>query len=84
MSFFKRKIFFGSDVALLGHCTSLSMARGVQYLYIANKAAKNPKCYEFLHGSVIYVSLVPSLGFNAKICEHFIKVIAFIVIQDQT
>lgn len=81
--FFKRRIFFGSGLASLGHCMSLPMARGAQCLYIANKAAKNPKCYEFLHGSVIYVSLVLSLGYNAKMCEHFIKVIAFIVIQDQ-
>lgn len=40
--------------------------------------------FMFLHGSIIYVGLVPSLGCNAKMCEHFVKVIAFIVIQDQS
>lgn len=58
------------------------MARDAQCLYIADKAVKNPNFYEFLHGSVIYVSLLLSIGCNAKMCEHFIKVTAFIVIQD--
>lgn len=63
---------------------SLSMTRGAQCLYIAYKAAENPEFYEFLHGSVIYVSLVISLVCNTKMCVHFIKSTAFIVIQDQT
>lgn len=29
----------------------------------------------FLHGSVIYVGLVPSLGCNAKMCEHLLKLL---------
>lgn len=83
VSFKKRKIFFGSDPALLGHCTSLSMARGVQCLYIANKAPKNPKFYVFTWKChLCRSSSKPRL--QCKNVWTFVKVIAFIVIQDQS